>query len=304
MLRRNFLAALASAPLLSAKTGFDMSRIAVITDECAATPADAIAFAKKYNLKWLELRGVPGGKGHYARISEAEAKQAAQEFKDAGVKVSFLNTGFFKITLPGSEPRFNKPETPASREKRLARAKSEFDGRFEELETAIRNAHIYDVDMMRVFTFLRVEQPETVFQQTADIIGEMAHRASRKGIRLLVENENACNVVTCVEMASFIKLLPEKEVGLNWDCLNGFHAKETPFPDGYKLLPKKRLFNVQFKGKSLLEPDEKLPWKEILTALDKDGFRGKAGLETHYFDGTKIEKSHRSMEELQRIVAS
>ena len=304
MLRRNFLAALAAAPLLPGKTRFDMSRIAVITDECSASPADAIAFAHKYGLKWLELRGVPGGKGHYGSIDEAEAKQAAKEWKDAGLKVSFLNTGFFKITLPGSEPVFNKPESAPNREKRLSRAKAEYDRRFDELATAIRNAHIYGVDKIRVFTFLRVEKPESVFQQSADVIGEMAHRASKEGIKLLVENENSCNVANCAELAAFMKLLPEKEVGLNWDCLNGFHASETPYPDGYRLLPKKRILNVQFKGKSLLEPAETLPWKEILAALDKDGYTGVAGLETHYFDGTKIEKSHKSMEEIKRILAS
>ena len=46
-----------------------------------------------------------------------------------------------------------------------------------------------------------------------------------------------------------------------------------------------------------------MPWRDILTALENDDYPGKAGLETHYFDGTVIEKSHLSMKEIQRIVS-
>jgi sugar phosphate isomerase/epimerase len=304
MFRREFLATVASAPLLTAKSQFDMSRIAVLTDEVARTPQGAIDFAKKYGVTWLELRGVPGRKpgGHYGHLPEAELKQAMKEFNDNGLKVSFLNTGFFKITLPGTEPVFRRPETPEARERRLARSKSEFENRKERLLEAVRSAHIFGVDKMRVFTFLRVEKPESVFQQVADVIGEMAQIASKEGVKLAVENEGACNVVTCSELASFIKLLPEKSVGINWDPFNGVSFKEVPFPDGYKLLPKKRIWNVQMKGHSLLDPERKLDWRSIFATLDEDGYKGKAGLETHYFDGTLIEKSHASLQEIRRIL--
>jgi sugar phosphate isomerase/epimerase len=303
MKRRDFLAAVASASLLNAKNRIDMSRIAVLTDEVATSPAEAIAFARKYGVTWLELRGVPGSKGrHYGHLPEAELKQAVREFQDNGLKVSFLNTGFFKITLPGTEPVFRKPETPEARERRLARHKVDFDQRKEKFQEAIRSAHILGVDKMRVFTFLRVEKPETTFQQVADIIGEMAELASKEKIKLAVENEGACNVVTCAELASFMKQLPEKSVGINWDPMNGVAQKEPPFPDGYALLPKKRIWNVQMKGHSLLDSERKLDWRSIFSALEKDNYNGRVGLETHYFDGTLIEKSHLSMQEIRRIL--
>jgi L-ribulose-5-phosphate 3-epimerase len=303
MKRRNFLAALASTPLLQAKNRIDMSRVAVLTDEVATSPQEAIAFARKYGVTWLELRGVPGSKGrHYGHLPESELKQAVREFNDNGLKVSFLNTGFFKITLPGTEPVFRKPETPEAREKRLVRHKLDFEQRKDKFQEAIRAAHILGVDKMRVFTFLRIEKPESVFQQVADVIGEMAEIASKERIKLAVENEGACNVVTCAELVSFMKLTPEKTVGINWDPMNGVAQKEPPYPNGYEMLPKKRIWNVQMKGHSLLDPERKLDWRAIFSALEKDGYRGNVGLETHYFDGTLIEKSHLSMEEIRRIV--
>jgi L-ribulose-5-phosphate 3-epimerase len=301
MKRREFLAALASAPLLHAKNRIDMSRIAVLTDEVAKSPAAAIEFAKKYGLTWVELRGVPGGKGHYGHLPEAELKQAVKEFHDNGLKVSFLNTGFFKITLPGTEPLLRRPETPDARQKRLERHKLEFDGRREKLQEAIRSAHILGVDKIRVFTFSRVEKPETTFQQVADVIGEMAEIAAKEKVRLAVENEGSCNVNTCAEIVALMRLLPEKTVGINWDPWNAVNAPEVQFPDGYATLPKKRIWNVQVKGHSLLD-ERKLDWRSIFAALEKDGYSGRVGLETHYFDGTVIEKAHLSMQEIRRIV--
>lgn len=304
MRRREFLASLAAAPALGARSRIDRNRISVITDEAATSEADSVAFAKQYGLRWLELRGVPGGNGHYMRQSAEQLKETLKLFKDNGIKVSFLNSPMFKITLPGTEPVFRKPETPEAREKRIARHKTEFDRRKEDFEQAFRAAHLLETDKIRVFTFLRTAEPEKLSQQIADVIGEMAELAAKEKIRLLVENEGACNVVTCAEINTFLKLLPAKNVGLNWDPLNGTSQKEVPYPDGYKLLPVKRLWNVQMKGHSLLDPAQTLDWAGIFSALSRDGYSGQIGLETHYFDGTKIEKSHASMREIFRILES
>jgi sugar phosphate isomerase/epimerase len=301
MLRRHFVAGLATVPLFGAKEHITMSRISAITDEVAASPADAIAFAKQYGLRWLELRDVPGRRGHYMNLSEEELKQTMKELKDNGLRVSFFNTGYFKITLPGTDPVRRNNDTPESRAKRLEAHKVAYERRFDDLEKGIRAAHIMDVKLMRIFTFNRVAEPEKVFQQVADVLGEMGERARKQGITLVVENEGSCNVATSAELATFMKLLPEKSFGLNWDPFNG-RSGETPFPDGYEMLPKKRILNVQIKGHSVLDEKLKLDWPAIFAALDRDGYKGQVGLETHYFDGTKIEKSHLTMRELQKML--
>jgi sugar phosphate isomerase/epimerase len=304
MLRRQFLAGLTVAPLLRAKGHVDRSRISVITDEASTSETDSVAFAKQYGLRWIELRGVPGGGGHYMRQTDEKLRESVKLFHDNGIGVSFLNTPMFKITLPGSEPVFRRAETADAREKRIARHKAEFDSRKADFEQAFRAAHILGTDKIRVFTFLRTAEPAELNQQIADVIGEMGELAAKEKIKLLVENEGACNVVSCAEVAAFLKLLPEKTIGLNWDPLNGTSQKEVPYPDGYKLLPVKRIWNVQMKGHSLLDQEKKLDWAAIFKALDRDGYNGQVGLETHYFDGTKIEKSHSSMREIFRILES
>ena len=124
--RREFLAAACAAPLLAAKNHIGRSRFSFITDEAAATPADAIAFAHKYELQYVELREVPGAKVHYCKLPEADLKIAARQFKDNGLKVSFFNSPYLKITLPGTEPirrRTEAPEANGSAESTGSRAR-------------------------------------------------------------------------------------------------------------------------------------------------------------------------------------
>lgn len=302
MLRRKFLAGLALAPVAFGKTSFSRERLSAISDEMGASPAEAIAFAHKFGLKFLEIRNIPGRKQHYYRASEEELKTAAREFRQAGIRISYFNTPFFKITLPGTTVVTSKPETPEARQKRLDRDKADFDGRAAELERAIRAAHILEVDKIRVFAFLRVAEPASVMQRVADVLGEAAQTCDKEGIKILVENEYPCNAATSQELAMLMKLLPERSVGLNWDPLNAFHRGEKVFPDGYNTLPKERIGNVQVKGRSLLDPPETLDWASIFAALQKDDYKGKIGLETHYFDGTMFQKSDICMQKLVRMM--
>lgn len=299
--RRHVLAC-ALAPLLKAATRIDVSRLSAITDEIGNSPEESVAFAHRYGLTWVELRSIPGGRGEYAFLPEAEVKAAARQLREAGLRVSFLNTSLLKFGLPETEPVRRRPETPQARATRLAREKARFDTRMTDLEKALRAAHILDTSQVRVFTGLRVADPAALFPRLAGILDEMGQKAGKEGVRLLVENEPSCNVGGCAEMAAFLRLVPSKWIGINWDALNGAALNETPFPAGYGLLPKARIGNVQIKGKSVLPTPQRLDWRAIMQAMVRDDFQGHFGLETHIFDGTLIESSHAAMRELLRIV--
>ncbi len=304
MTRRELLTAALAAPALGAGKRIDRSRISAITDEIAKSPADAIAFVKQYGLQWVELRGVPGGKTSYHFLPEDELRAAAKEFAQNKIRVSFLNTGMLKFTLPGTEPARRRQETPEAREKRIARDQAQFDRRMEDLQKAFRAAHILGVDKVRIFTFSRVAEPMRLLPRIAEILEPMVALAEKEKIHLLVENEGSCNVATCAELAALMKLLPSRHLGINWDALNGVGHREVPFPDGYNLLPKKRIGNVQIKGRAVLEGPQRLDWAAIFKAMAKDGYKGCFGLETHIFGPELIEKSHESMKEILRLLES
>jgi sugar phosphate isomerase/epimerase len=302
MTRRELLAGPLTAVALPAKPArIDRSRISAITDEIGRTPQAAIDFAKQYDLQYLELRNVPGGK-EYAFLPEDQVKQAAAEFAGSGIRISFMNSSLLKFAWPGTEPVRKRQETEQARAKRLQTESERFAHRMDDLRTAIRNCHILKVDLLRVFTGFRVAEPEKIYPRIVDVLGEMTLVAQKEKIRLLIENEGSCNIATSAELTKLLQHLPSKWIGINWDSLNGLAQKEVPFPDGYEVLPKKRIGNVQIKGKSVLDYPEKLDWKKIFLTLQKDGYQGKIGLETHIFGEGQIAASHSSMKEILRIV--
>jgi sugar phosphate isomerase/epimerase len=293
-----------TATSLFAKTAkLDRSRLATVTDESGKTPAENFEFAKKFGLRYLEVRAVPGAKMHYADMPEAQLKQAAKEFADNGVKVSFFNSGQCKFAMPGTDYVRQRPETPEQKATRVARDQKSFDTRMETLQKNIRASQILGCDKIRIFAFLRTADPAQTMQRVYDALGPMVKVAEKEGVKLLLENEVACNVGRCDELAAAMKAIPSKAFGINWDPLNGHHLKEEVFPHGYALLPKKKLWNVQVKGKSILKEfkADYLDWSAIYSALEKDGYTGQIGLECHIFGEQLIQRSHQCMEEMIRI---
>lgn len=304
MTRRSVLA-LAATPVFARPSGAgSVSSISAITDEIGVSEEDAIAFARQYGLGWVELRSVPGGrpvKGDYAFQEPEFIRRAAARLKDSGLRVSFLNTGMLKFGIPGTEPARARKETAEARAKRLENEARRFARRLDDLHKAIEAAHAFDVSDVRVFTGTRVADPAALLPRLADVLGEMSEIAGRDGVRLLVENEASCNVATCAELAAICKLVPSRWFGINWDALNGASLGEKPFPDGYRLLPPRRIGNVQIKGKSVMATPQWLDWAAIMARMRRDGYRGRFGLETHVFDGTLIAASHTSIREILRI---
>jgi sugar phosphate isomerase/epimerase len=304
MTRREILAATgaACASRLLARGHWDKSRISAITDEIGMSTDESIAFAHQYGLQFIELRNPPGNKKEYFALTGPEIKSDAMRFTKEGLKVSFLNTSLLKFTWPGMEPARKRTEEPDAREKRLAAEKDRWDHRMDDLHKAIRCAQLMGCDKVRVFAGTRVEDPKSTYQRVAETVGEMALTAEREKVYLLIENEASQNIATSAELADIMKLIPSKWVGFNWDPHNAY-GKETSYPDGYNLLPKNRMLNIQVKGKGVMPSSpEREDWKAIMTALDKDGYKYKIGLETHLFDGTLIQAAHTSMEEILRIV--
>jgi len=312
--RRSFLAtglatglAAAVASRAATNKALNKTRVSAISDEVSRSPQEAIEFARTFGMEWLSLRNIPAPLGskavEYHTLDPDELKKVAAEFKAAGIGISFLDTPFLKFGLPGTEPKRRTPEDPAAREKRIAREKVQFDRRLEDLRLGFREGNAFHCNQLRIFTFTRVEQPESVFPRIADIIGEMSVLCQKEGFRMLIENENTQNAGTSVETAKLIKMLP-KNVGINWDSLNGLALGEKPYPDGYEACPKDRVWNIHVKGKSLLEYPEHLDWPSLLDALDRDGFTGRLELETHIFGEGQIAGSHASMREIMWLLSA
>jgi sugar phosphate isomerase/epimerase len=265
--RRELLAGTAlSAATLWARNHWDRSRISIITDEVAATADDAADLAHQQGMLFVEVRNQPGSNREYATGREADAQAAATHLSNVNVKVSVVNTDLLR---------------------------THWDTRMDELHKALRCAQIMGASQLRVFAGPRAADPAGTFQQTADALSEMAAECEKQKVSLILENDPATNIATSADLAAVMKLVPSKWVGINW----------KPAPDGYALLPKKRILNVRVAAASLTPGrPESINWKNILLSLDKDGYAGRITLETGLTGKASIDTARDSLDELVHIV--
>jgi len=305
--RRTLLAAVPGAltPTLAAPARRGRHRLSVMTDEVGPDLASAIAFTQQYQLQWVELRAEPGA-GYYDSQPPARLRETARRLSDAGLRCSFLNCGMLKYALPGT--RFVRSE---SFYENLWKSKgwtpeSMWANRLGTLAQYLDAAELLGTKQIRSFTFWRVAEPRAVFPRLKDALLEMGAIAARRGCRILVENELACNMASSAETAELLKQLKSPGLALNWDPQNSVeYDKEGVYPAGLKLLPKRRIANVQIKAEGLIGPGTPLDWPGIVQELEKHGYTGLYGLETHTLKGPAVNgpASHRCLEAMLRLMA-
>jgi sugar phosphate isomerase/epimerase len=292
--RRDLLAGAAATlsvrGLSAAKSRITKASISAITDEMGRTQADSIAFAKEHGLQWVELRTVPGTKQEFAFLTVPELKGYAAQLAANKLKVSLLKTSVLKFPWPELSPADANLE---ANQKRWERRK-------DDLSRALAAAQTVGVDKLRLFTGARVANPAAAYPKIVQTIQELIPLAEAAKIRLVIENEPSQNIATCAELKAIMDLLPSNVVGFNWDPQNALAQHEIPWPGGYALLPKTRMLNAQIKAEGLPDGPDRLNWRAILDAMQKDGYQGQISLATETFDGT-FEKASDAMREVMHI---
>lgn len=290
MNRREFnrlgaLAALgAAAPFRSSAGQFSYPwKLGVITDEVSLDLNKAfITFFPKYQLRWGEIRNISlDGKGKYIykNATPEQLKQIKKQFDDANVKLSVLDTAVYKIALPGTRP-LGKNDAD------LHPAQGEYAQQLEDLKRAADAAHTLGTNRLRIFTFSRVPNPDSIFDRIIDDLGKALAVAKAHDVVLMVENEFSCNTASGTESAKLFKAVADRRLMHVWDPGNCYEAGEEPFPKGWNQLDPSRIGHIHLKdaaGKS---------WKPIgageidfvgqFQALKKMKYAGTLSLETHY----------------------
>jgi len=113
-----------------------------------------------------------------------------------------------------------------------------------------------------------------------------------------------------------MQLVPASNFGMNWDIGNGYWQGETSFPDGYVLLPKKRIWHMHLKDvrcapnykdcNTAIVGTGQVKLTEQIRALVRDGYDGTMSLEPEYEDQTNshLAATQRSLEALLKIMAA
>jgi L-ribulose-5-phosphate 3-epimerase len=308
MRRREFVAGGAAAALLSAlparAANVKQFKLGVITDEITQDFEQALLWAKGFGLEWVELRFI--WNKYVTEFSADDVKRAKELLAKHTMKVSVLDSAYFKTPLPGTESKFADAKADP--------LQSDFAQQNGILERAIARAKDFGTDKVRIFSFLRVPEPKTVFDRVAKELERTAGIAQREGVRVVLENEFTCNVATGEESAAALKAVKSPALGLNWDPGNAYDAGETPFPNGYQALDKTRMWHMHLKdaapgakpGESKWMPigSGKIDFVGQFRALIQNGYDGTMSLETHYLNAAKNKEqsSRESMEGLLKVI--
>ena len=136
----------------------------MITDEVTQDFEQALIWAKGFGLGWVELRIIWGK--YVTEFTPDEVKRAKDLLAKYGMRVSVVDSPYFKTVLPGTSSKFDEGKKDP--------LQSDFSQQQAVLERAIARARDFGTDKVRIFSFLRVADPKTVFDRVAKELDKTA----------------------------------------------------------------------------------------------------------------------------------
>lgn len=290
--RREFVSGLASgaalcvAPeILRAAAASCPFRVAVINDEISQDFDHACSVvAKDFGLEWIELRGM--WNENITTLDANEIAESKRILAKYNLKVTDIASPLFKVDWPGA------PLSKLSERRDQFHADADFKAQDALLEHCIELAKSFGTDRIRCFDFWRLDDVKPYRAAINAKLRQAAQRAAKDKLILVLENEMSCNTATGEEAAATLAAVTEPNFMLNWDPGNAATFPTTmPYPDGYDLLPRKRIGHCHAKS-VVRKPDGKWEWAPVgkgvvdwagqLRALARDGYRYAVSLETHW----------------------
>jgi L-ribulose-5-phosphate 3-epimerase len=280
LISQSVSAGAASADVDLAKSPF---RVAVINDEIAQDFGHVCEIAsRRFGMRWIELRSM--WNKNVVNLDSYEIAETQRLLKNNQLRVTDIASPLFKVDWPGA------PKSKFGEQGDQFKASFNFNQQDDLLDRSIEVAKMVGTDRVRCFDFWRLDDPSP-FRAAMDAkLQDAAEHASKSGIILLLENEPACNTGTGREASRTLSAVKSRSLMLNWDPGNAAARGETPYPDGYSVLPKDRIGHCHCKdltpkqggydwaavGKGIID------WVGQFKALKSDGYRYAVSLETHW----------------------
>jgi sugar phosphate isomerase/epimerase len=219
------------------------------------------------------------------------------------LRVTDIASPLFKVDWPGA------PVSKFSPKGDTFHAEFTFSQQDEVLQRSIELAQQFRTDRVRCFDFWRLDDQSPYRNSINEKLRDATVTAAKSEIKLVLENEMTCNTATGSEAAKVLAAIPDPSFMLNWDPGNAAAAGETPYPDGYRLLPINRIGHCHCKD-VVRKPDGGYEWAAMgsgiidwvgqFRALRENGYRFATSLETHWRGGTPEESTRQSWAGMQK----
>jgi len=257
-------------------------RLSVVTDEISDDLEHALRVCRDLQINTVELRKV--GEKNIVFHDMTSLLRIKSLLQKGGFRVCSIASPFLKSPLWNDETIAIKDSDASSTEQA-----QEWDI----LHRSFELAYLFDAPFVRTFSFLRVPDPATVRTKVRDVIAEATRRTAEAGLKLIIENEHACNIATGEETGWLLRSINTPTFGVIWDPGNEAMLGSRPFPEGYQHV-RGRVYHVHVKdaNRNLKEAAHRDRFVKIGTgsidyvgqfrALAEDGYDGLLSLETHY----------------------
>jgi L-ribulose-5-phosphate 3-epimerase len=262
-------------------------RVAVINDELGQDfPRACEVISREFGMEWIELRGM--WNKNLLKLDAKEVEEARRILEKYKLRVTDIASPLFKVDWPGA------PKSKFAPKGDQFHADFTYEQQDEVLERSMALAKAFQTDRVRCFDFWRLEDQAPYRAAMNAKLQEAANTAREKGITLLLENEPSCNTSTAAEAVKVLAAVESPSLMLNWDPGNAATHDEKPYPDGYNLLPKKRIGHCHCKD-AVRKPGAEdngydwapmgggiIDWVGQFAALKRDGYHFAVSLETHW----------------------
>ena len=285
----------AAAPFAGSAQASCPFRLSVINDELTQDFGRACEIAANdFGLRWIELRGM--WNKNITELDEKEIAESQRLLKKFNLQVTDIASPLFKVDWPGA------PLSKESPKRDQFHAGFDFKQQDQLLEHCIELCKQYQTERIRCFDFWRLENQAPYRAAINEKLRAAADTCAKHKLILLLENEMACNTANGEESAAVLAAIPNANFMLNWDPGNAAALGSTPYPDGYRLLPKDRIGHCHAKD-VVRQPGKKYEWAPVgagvvdwvgqFQALAKDGYHFAVSLETHWRGAATPEASTR-----------
>lgn len=180
--------------------------LGVVSDETGPSLDGCIALATEEGLDQIEIRMVDGVAP--LSLTEAQARNAHERIKAAGLTVSGIATPLLKWEMPGRTPEDQGDQFGFAREGRSDVALT---------DAAVRLADIFETQNLRIFSYLKHANFE--LYDLKPTVEYLINEAEKHDKYLMLENEPVCNIarfeqlVEAMEFFNSPRLLPLPDIG-------------------------------------------------------------------------------------------
>lgn len=286
----------------SQRTKIQTMKLSYLPDEMLDNFERALELGAEWGLRHVEVRLVNGT--NVLDLTDEQVLETKRLLDSYDITVSGVATPFFKCPLPGHEPSDDGPLHGA---RQLS-----YQDHLALLPRGVEIAQALGAPVMRIFSFwYDPEEYDRFWALFPEAVDATLDATAGSGVIPALENEGACFVRTCADLAEAAHRLPQPALKFIWDPGNSTRRGMPPrdqdvdqFFDRVALVHAKDgdYDPATDQSSASLIGEGKTDYERELRRLHAKGYDGFVTLEPHYCPGDDcVEGMRQSVQALRTI---